>query len=128
MSYRWGIILFFCLSIQLSFGEETKKEISVSSPIVVIQEPGVQKKEVCKAFVESGKKPLSGRPEINFQAAYRSWEQVCAEWKTEMKVLNKQNLMIADCGEAVLLKEKITYQFFYTYKSQGSYKIKVDGR
>ncbi|MDB5038988.1 MAG: hypothetical protein JWQ35_2516 [Bacteriovoracaceae bacterium] len=78
-----------------------------------------------KVFVESGSTELSGSPEEGVKPAYRTWEHRCDEWKANLKKDNGTNLMVAECGAPTRTQESLQSEKWYTYKSKGSYKIRV---
>lgn len=95
---------------------------------IVIQESPGKIIGTPKVFVEGGSEELSGSPEGSIRAAYRQWENRCKEWKSELRNMNGNNLMIASCGTPKRASETIQSEPIYTYSSKGTYKIKVVGK
>lgn len=93
--------------------------------VIVIEQSKEKKKKEKPVTVESGSVPLSGSPEENIKAAYRTWEAACREWKNELKALNGKNLMLHHCGRPARREERIQSRGVYTYSSEATYKIRV---
>jgi len=104
--------------------------VSASAPVfaeendaVIIQRGKIPIVDVAKDFeVVSGSEEVIGDPEPGRKAGYASWKAACAEWKKELKELNKTNQVLTlNCNSPEFVQENGNY----TYKSQGSYKLRV---
>jgi len=72
--------------------------------------------------IVEGKEDIVGDPENLDATARKNWKAACNEWRADMKDLNKANSILSlACGIPVKAKE--THNI--TYKSTGSYKMKV---
>jgi len=99
---------------------------SQDSKVIVIEEGG---KRVLdrgpQVLVEAGSSDISGADALTTRAARREWEQKCSEWKLELRTLNKNNLLVVDCGKPLLKEEMRQSEKSYHYESTGKYKIRV---
>jgi len=72
--------------------------------------------------IVSGDAEVLGDPESGNKAGYASWKKACDDWKKETRELNKDNqVLVMNCGSPSFTQEGGVY----TYKSQGTYKLKV---
>ena len=72
--------------------------------------------------IVSGTAEITGEEEFDEKKALQTWKDSCAEWKVEIKELNKSGqVLVMDCGSRVKAKEKGRSQ----YKSFATYKLKV---
>jgi hypothetical protein len=128
---KW-IAIFFALGF--GFNSVVADEVTTSKPtdsnskVIVVQKGDERLLQAPKVFVESGSDEISGSPESNLKVAYRTWEQKCTEFKAELKGQNGANLMVASCGTPTYSSETIQSEKVYTYRSKGTYKIKVVGK
>jgi hypothetical protein len=73
--------------------------------------------------VVSGNEDVVGEPKPSNREAYASWKAACAEWKKEMRELNKENSVIAlNCNASTKEKDE---NGLTTHKSSGTYKMRV---
>lgn len=96
-----------------------------SDPSIVIDRDPTTVVNPAQPVVESGSSVIIGEPQENIKAAYRSWKSACEAWKSELKSLNKRNLMIASCGSPKKRVEKVNVSSYFIYESKSTYKIKV---
>lgn len=96
--------------------------------VIVVQKGDERLLQAPKVFVESGTDEIAGSPEGNLKAAYRTWEQKCEQWKSELRHQNGNQLMIASCGTPTHSHEVLNSDKIYTYRSKATYKIKVVGK
>lgn len=94
---------------------------------ILIKKGDVSSKQCVEYQIVDGSEEVSGDPAMTKSAALRNWKAACAEWKTNVKELNKnaQNaLMALSCGSSAAVQDG--EQWFY--RSAGSYKLKVKVR
>lgn len=72
--------------------------------------------------IVNGDDEITGDPDTDRKAAYASWKQACAEWRANMREMNKENPVITlNCNSPAMSKE----EYNLVYKSKGTYKMKV---
>jgi hypothetical protein len=73
--------------------------------------------------VVSGNEDVVGEPSPSNRGSYSSWKTACADWKKEMRELNKENALIAlNCNAPTAEKDA---NGLTTHKSSGTYKMRV---
>ena len=127
------VLLFAMHSQSSSAADGTSVKVSDSKGLsengtLIIQKSDEKFLQAPKVFVESGSDTISGSPESHLKAAYRTWETACQKWKAELRQNNRDNLMIASCGEAERSVETLQSEKVYSYKSKGTYKVRVIGK
>jgi hypothetical protein len=76
--------------------------------------------------IEEGKAEIAGDPEILAKAARDSWKKECADWKKEVKELNKDNQVMAlSCNNPSCAKTEMSQT---VCQSTGTYKVKTKVR
>ena len=69
-----------------------------------------------------GSGEVFGDPSLGAPGGYSSWKEACKNWKTELKELNKDSQILSvNCNSPVSSRDGGQY----TYKSMGSYKMRV---
>ena len=98
-----------------------RAEIPVQDTTITVKK-GVPETQ-CVAFeVIDGKEEVTGDPEFDRAKAHTSWKTACAEWKKEMREMNKDNqILTLNCNGAKASKDTDRH----SYHSTGTYKIKV---
>jgi hypothetical protein len=72
--------------------------------------------------IVSGTDDVLGDPVSGRKDAYASWKSACSDWKKEMKEMNRANQLISlSCGAPGFSRDN----GFYTFKSQGTYRMRV---
>jgi hypothetical protein len=117
----------FFLSVTFVYADEITTSTG-KDKVIVVQKGDEKLLQAPKVFVESGSDDISGSPEDSVKAAYRTWDQKCTEWKSELKRQNGSNLMIASCGTPTRNQDTHLSEKTYSYHSKANYKIKVVGK
>jgi len=126
-------ILSLCILASVAFAEDetkiTQKMSGNSGDSSVLIETTKNPKSLKHDFeIISGAEEISGDPTSGTKEARTSWKEACAEWKKELKENNKDGqVLVASCGSAAFTKDDTSGagSGIYTYKSNGTYKIKV---
>lgn len=125
------LILFSLVSVAFAEDETkiTQKMSGNSGDSSVLIETTKNPKSLKHDFeIISGSEEISGDPTSGTKEARTSWKEACAEWKKELKENNKDGqVLVASCGPATFTKDDTSGagSGIYTYKSNGTYKIKV---
>lgn len=125
------VFVFLCFVLAGSvFANETGVSKEKPSKVIVINEADHRdsSKKWPRVTVEAGKDSIQGEPQDQMKAAYRTWDQACKEWKSELRSLNGSNLLFISCGAPKREVETIHSQKWFVYRSEASYKIKVVGK
>jgi hypothetical protein len=125
MTMRWMMAAAFVIAIPAAQAADPKVKIgdvgTDGDTSIVIKkgaDAGTQDFEVV-----SGNEDVVGEPKPSNRESYASWKAACAEWKKEMRELNKENSLLAlNCNAASKEKDENGQT---TYKSTGSYKMRV---
>ena len=94
--------------------ESPKKE----APHVIVNSPSPA---AAQASMTEGMDSIVGEASPSVSRAYRNWKYACQEWKSELKKLNRGNLLFASCGKVAKRNEGPSV----IYESRASYKIRV---
>lgn len=71
----------------------------------------------------SGDEAVYGDPVLGQVESYASWKEACADWKQEVKELNKgSQIVVLNCNRPVSTSEK---NGLVTHHSRGTYKIRA---
>jgi hypothetical protein len=118
-----------CFAFALSFLiSDTTTKATGDSKVIIIPDGGHTYREAPEVFVKSGSADIIGSPEANLKAAFRTWEQACDSWEKKMSRLNGKNLMSTNCGEPHEATRTHQSETTYSYKSKGTYEIRVIGK
>lgn len=72
--------------------------------------------------INSGTEDIFSSPEYDRSKAYAGWKTACADWKTSMREINKENRVISlNCGSPTRTQDGDQH----IYRSSGTYKIRV---
>ena len=94
---------------------------------ILIKKGDVSAQQCVEYQIVDGSEEVSGDPSMTKSAALRSWKSACADWKSQVKELNKsaQNaLMALSCGSSAAVQDGEQWY----YRSAGTYKLKVKVR
>jgi hypothetical protein len=98
------------------------KDVNTSDDTSIIIKKGAPIGECVEHEIIEGRDDISGDPAFARDAAHTGWKNACKEWKTSMREMNKDNQMISlNCNTPIIDKSGD----MYTYKSSGSYRMKV---
>lgn len=117
------MIIFFALGAFVLISADVTP--SKDSKVIVIEEHKGKKLSQSEVKVESGTRPIVGAPKDRLPMAYSAWEKACEQWENKLKRYNGQNLIYSDCGDPQVVEQKHQSEKWYSYKSSGTYKIKV---
>lgn len=94
-------------------GEDTTITIKKGSP--------AEDKKIQYEII-SGSDEISSDEEFDKKKALAGWKEACAEWKQELKELNKDSIILSmSCGA----KHKTTENNKTTYSSEATYRMRV---
>lgn len=108
--------LVACVSFAQNVGV---KDISASEDTTIEIKKGKRDQEF---EVVSGESEIEGDPAPLLNDARTNWKKACADWKAEIKDMNKENQVLGlNCGKM----KCSTVAMESSCQSQGTYKIKT---
>lgn len=129
-SIKYNIIVSLVAVVSIGFADQGRAQTAHIKDIPADQEGtttiSISKgdKKISQEFeITEGSSAVSGEPEVLQKEARNSWKKECADWKKELKELNKENsILMMNCGQPDCAKTGMSETIC---KSEATYKIKV---
>lgn len=127
---KWsGLVIPGLVIVGLGVAESLSAEEPSSGskkyrPTVILDRSG-QSSSGTEIKVESGEDKIVGEPAKEAKVAYRNWKKACQDWRSELKKLNRGNLMVAHCEEPVRKAGPEWNPGTIVFESKGRYKIRL---